>query len=35
MVAAILTLFVVLYVASDPTTHAGTFYGNAIADYVA
>ncbi len=33
-VAALLTLFVVLYVVSDPTTHAGTFYGNAIADWL-
>jgi len=33
-VAALLTFFVVMYVVSDPTTHAGTFYGNAIADWL-
>jgi hypothetical protein len=33
-VAAILLFFVVMYVASDPTTHSGTFYGNAIADWL-
>jgi len=33
-VAALLTFFVVMYVVSDPTTHAGTFYGNAIAEWL-
>jgi hypothetical protein len=33
-VAAIVLFFVVMYVASDPATHAGTFYGNAIADWL-
>jgi hypothetical protein len=30
---AILLLWVVLYICSDPNTHAGSFYGNAIADW--
>src|SRR5579863_6823336 len=30
---AILLLWVVLYIRSDPNTHAGSFYGNAIADW--
>jgi hypothetical protein len=33
-VAAILVFFVVMYVASDPATHVGAFYGNAIADWL-
>jgi hypothetical protein len=33
-VAVILLFFVVMYAASDPSTHAGTFYGNAIADWL-
>ncbi len=31
--AAILGLWVVLYVKSDPTSHPGSFFGNAIADW--
>ena len=34
VLAAILLLFVALYRASDPRTHLGTFYGNAIADWL-
>jgi hypothetical protein len=30
---AILLLWVCLYIASNPSTHAGSFYGNAIADW--
>jgi hypothetical protein len=33
-VGAILTLWFVLYVRSDPSTHSGAFYGNAIADWL-
>lgn len=33
-VAAILTLWFVLYVRADPSTHIGAFYGNAIADWL-
>src|SRR5258706_4334825 len=32
-VAAILCLWLVLYLRSDPQTHLGAFYGNAIADW--
>ena len=31
--AGILALWVVLYVKSDPRSHAGSFFGNAIADW--
>jgi hypothetical protein len=31
--AFILTLWIVLYCASDPDTHVGSFFGNAIADW--
>ena len=31
--AAILAAWVVLYIRSDPRTHAGSFFGNAIADW--
>lgn len=31
--AALLTLWIVLYRFSDPTTHLGSFFGNAIADW--
>lgn len=31
--AAILLLWTVLYVFADPSTHIGSFYGNAIADW--
>ena len=34
VLAAILLLFVALYRVSDPRTHLGTFYGNAIADWL-
>ena len=34
VLAAILLLFVGLYKVSDPMTHLGTFYGNAIADWL-
>jgi hypothetical protein len=30
---AILTLWIVLYSFSDPATHLGSFFGNAIADW--
>jgi hypothetical protein len=30
---AILLLWVVLYIVSNPSSHAGSFYGNAIADW--
>ena len=30
---AILILWIVLYVVSDPKTHWGSFFGNAIADW--
>jgi len=30
---AILTAWIVLYARSDPKTHAGAFYGNAVADW--
>jgi hypothetical protein len=30
---AILTLWICLYVKSDPSTHLGSFFGNAIADW--
>ena len=30
---ALLTLWIVLYSCSDPNTHLGAFYGNAIADW--
>jgi len=30
---AILLLWVYLYIVSNPSTHAGSFYGNAIADW--
>lgn len=30
---AILLLWLVLYIPADPNTHAGSFYGNAIADW--
>jgi len=33
-VAGILVLWLVLYLRSDPATHLGAFYGNAIADWV-
>jgi len=33
-VTAILTLWFVLYVRGDPSTHAGAFYGNALADWL-
>jgi hypothetical protein len=33
-VAAILVLFFGLYVRSDPSTHVGAFYGNALADWL-
>lgn len=33
IVLGILTLWVVLYIFSNPNTHMGTFYGNAIADW--
>jgi len=29
----LLTLWIVLYCCSDPTTHLGSFFGNAIADW--
>jgi hypothetical protein len=32
--AAILLLLLALYAASDPMTHLGTFYGNAIGDWL-
>src|SRR5512133_3648465 len=31
--AGILAIWLVLYVKSDPRTHAGSFFGNAIADW--
>ncbi|BCS52507.1 hypothetical protein [Geobacter sp. SVR] len=31
--AAILCLWIVLYICSDPHSHIGSFYGNAIADW--
>lgn len=31
--AAILLLWTVLYIYADPSTHLGSFYGNAIADW--
>lgn len=31
--AAILTLWIALYTASNPATHLGSFFGNAIADW--
>lgn len=31
--SAILLLWIVLYIASSPETHAGSFFGNAIADW--
>lgn len=33
IVLAILALWVVLYILSNPSTHLGAFYGNAIADW--
>jgi hypothetical protein len=30
---ALLTLWIILYSYSDPTTHLGSFFGNAIADW--
>jgi len=33
-VAAILCLWLVLYLRSDPQTHLGAFFGNAIADWI-
>jgi hypothetical protein len=33
-VAALLVFLLVMYVQSDPKTHLGTFYGNAIADWL-
>jgi hypothetical protein len=30
---SILTLWILLYLRSDPSTHMGSFYGNAIADW--
>ena len=30
---AILLLWLILYLPADPNTHAGSFYGNAIADW--
>jgi hypothetical protein len=33
-VGAILVLWFVLYVRSDPSTHMGAFYGNALADWL-
>jgi hypothetical protein len=30
----ILALWLVLYVGSDPKSHAGSFFGNAIADWI-
>src|ERR1700712_3619981 len=32
--AGILALWIVLYVRSDPATHLGGFFGNAIADWL-
>ena len=34
IIAASLTTLLVLYARSDPATHLGAFYGNAIADWV-
>ena len=34
VVGAILALWFVLYVRGDPATHAGAFYGNALADWL-
>jgi hypothetical protein len=34
VVGAILALWFVLYVRSDPSTHVGAFYGNALADWL-
>ena len=31
--SAILLLWIILYIVSDPKTHLGSFYGNAIADW--
>ena len=31
--AGILAVWIVLYVSSDPSTHAGAFFGNSIADW--
>jgi hypothetical protein len=31
--SAILCLWIVLYILSDPSTHLGSFFGNAIADW--
>jgi hypothetical protein len=33
-VGAILTVWFVLYVRGDPSTHRGAFYGNALADWL-
>ena len=33
-VAAILVLWLFLYVRGDPSTHLGAFYGNALADWL-
>jgi hypothetical protein len=33
-VLAVLLLWLVLYVMSDPSTHRGAFYGNAVADWL-
>jgi hypothetical protein len=32
--AAVLLFLIAMYVSSDPNTHLGTFYGNAIADWL-
>jgi hypothetical protein len=34
LLAGILALFVFMYVESDPSTHIGAFFGNAIADWL-
>jgi hypothetical protein len=34
VISALLTILLVLYARSDPGTHLGAFYGNAIADWL-
>jgi len=34
VLSGLLTLLLLLYARSDPTTHLGAFYGNAIADWL-
>jgi hypothetical protein len=34
VVGAVLMLLLILYVRSDPSTHVGSFYGNAVADWL-